>query len=279
MALIVVSACSTGGEEYEKVKLENEELIAKARKDSLYIVSMNAEMEELYANLDSMRAQEERIRAAAAKMRSGSMTGRDGTPTIDQSFAELERLNAENQQRIADLQNKLNKAGKENSFLKRMVDELQKTVQDKEVQIQDLQVQIASLQEEVRDLQSKYVTQVEVTERTQAELTETQTELFTAFYAIGTRKDLETRGVIDAKGLFNKRRSMNSNMDNSKFTQIDFREESQIVVGKYKVKNIDLLPARLSSSYELVEEGGDVIIKIKDGRTFWKNRYLAIVVK
>jgi chromosome segregation ATPase len=280
LIIAALVACSEGGSaEYEKLKQENEELIAKIRKDSLYIAGLNSEMDELYANLDTMRAREERIRQAAAKMRAGSMSGREGSLTIDQSFAELERLNKENQQKIAQLQSKLSKAGKENAFLQKMVDELQKSIQDKDNQIKDLQVTIASLQEEVAGLKSQYAAKAEEQERTQAALVETQNELYSVFYAIGTRKELETRGVIDAKGLFNKNKDLNANIDESKFTKLDSRTATEIEIGNYKAKRVELVPARSTSSYQLVESGNSVTLKITDPKTFWKTKFVAIVVK
>jgi chromosome segregation ATPase len=280
LIITALAACSgSGGAEYDKLKQENEELLAKIRKDSLYIAGLNSEMDELYANLDTMRAREERIRQAAAKMRSGSMSGREGSLTIDQSFAELERLNKENQQKIAQLQNKLAKAGKENAFLQKMVDELQKSIQDKDAQIKDLQLTIASLQEEVTGLKSQYAAKAEEQERTQASLIETQNELYSVFYAIGTRKELESRGVIDAKGLFNRNKDLNSNIDESKFTKLDSRTTTEIEIGNYKAKRVELVPERSSSSYQLVESGNSVTLKITDPKSFWKTKFVAIVVK
>lgn len=280
LMIAALTACSGGGSgEYDKLKQENEELVAKVRKDSLYIAGLNSEMDELYANLDTMRAREERIRQAAAKMRAGSMSGSEGSLTIDQSFAELDRLNKENQQKIAQLQGKLSKAGKENAFLQKMVDELQKSIQDKDVQIKDLQGTIAALQEEVTGLKSQYAAKAEEQERTQTALVETQNELYSVFYAIGTRKELESRGVIDAKGLFNKNKDLNSNVDESKFTQLDSRTATEIEIGNYKAKRVELVPARSGSSYQLVESGNAVTLKITDPKTFWKTKFVAIVVK
>lgn len=280
LMILLLAACSGADSgEYEKLKQENEELIAKIRKDSLYIAGLNAEMDELYANLDTMRAREERIRQAAARMRAGSMSGQEGSLTIDQSFAELERLNKENQAKIAQLQSKLAKAGRENAMLQKMVDELQKTIQDKEAQIKDLQSTIAALQDEVAGLKSQYAAKAEEQERTQAALVETQNELYSVFYAIGTRKELESRGIIDAKGLFNRNKDLNANIDESKFTKLDSRTTTEIQIGNYRARRVELVPERSASSYQLVESGNELTLKITDPRTFWKTKFVAIVVR
>ncbi|WP_448520534.1 Cbp1 family collagen-binding glycoprotein adhesin [Rhodoflexus sp.] len=280
LMLGMLGACSEGGSgETEKLRQEKEELLAKIRKDSLYIAGLNSEMDELYANLDTMRAREERIRQAAARMKSGSMSGREGSLTIDQSFAELDRLNKENQAKIAQLQSKLSQSGKENALLQKMVDELQKSIQDKEMQIRDLQSTIAALQDEITGLKSQYAAKAEEQERTQTALVETQAELYSVFYAIGTRKELENRGVIDAKGLFNRNKDLNSDIDESRFTKLDSRTATEIQIGNYKAKRVELVPARSASSYQLVESGSNLTLKITDPRSFWKTKFVAIVVR
>ncbi|MCS6969266.1 MAG: hypothetical protein RMJ44_11580 [Cytophagales bacterium] len=277
---VLLTACSNvDSAEYEKLKRENEELVAKIRKDSLYIAGLNKEMDELYANLDTMRAREERIRQTIAKMQTGNMSGREGSLTIDQSFEELERINKENKAKIAQLQNKLAAAGKENAMLKKMIDELQKTIQDKDAQIKDLQATIAALQDEIAGLKSRYAAEVEERERTQAALVETQAELYSAFYAIGTRRELEQRGIIDVRGLFKQNRDLSANIDESKFTRIDSRTTNEILIGNYRAKRVELVPEKPASSYQLVESGNQLILKITDPQSFWRTRFVAIIVK
>lgn len=276
---IIVAGCGNNNAETEKLRLQNEELLAQARKDSLYIQSITNEMNELYVNLDSMRAREERIRQMSARMRAGSVSGREGGLSIDESFAEMEKLNAENQRKIASLQAQLKKAGTENALIKKMVEELQKTIADKDKYINDLQIQIADLQQEVEGWKSKYAaTEIEKTQ-VKEELIQTQDVMNTVFYAIGSKKELADRGIIDKRGLFGNIKELNENLDDDKFTKIDMRTVSEIPLGKYKAKRIELLPERPSNSFVLEESGENVTLKITNPQVFWKNKYLAVVVK
>jgi len=275
---IIAAGCGNNAET-DKLRLQNEELLAQARKDSLYIQSITNEMNELYVNLDSMRAREERIRQMSARLRAGSISGREGGPTIDESFAEMEKLNAENQRKIASLQAQLKKAGTENALIKKMVEELQKTIADKDKYINDLQIQIADLQQEVEGWKSKYAaTEVEKAQ-VKEELIQTQDVMSTVFYTIGNKRELVDRGVIDKRGLFGNIKELNENLDDSKFTKIDMRTVSEIPIGKYKIKRIELLPERPMNSFTLEENGENVTLKVTNPQVFWKNKYLAIVVK
>lgn len=274
----ILAGCGNNAET-DKLRLQNEELLAQARKDSLYIQSITNEMNELYVNLDSMRAREERIRQMSARMRAGSISGREGGLSIDESFAEMEKLNAENQRKIASLQAQLKKAGTENALIRKMVEELQKTIADKDKYINDLQIQISDLQQEVEGWKSKYAaTEVEKTQ-VKEELVQTQDVMSTVFYTIGSKKELADRGVIDKRGLFGNIKELNENLDDDKFTKIDMRTVSEIPLGKYKVKRIELLPERPTNSFVLEESGENVTLRIINPQVFWKNKYLAVVVK
>jgi chromosome segregation ATPase len=275
---IIAAGCGNNAET-DKLRQENEELAAQNRKDSLYIQSITNEMNELYVNLDSMRAREERIRQMSARMRSGSVGGQEGGLSIDQSFAEMEKLNAENQRKIASLQAQLKKAGKENALVKKMVEELQKTVADKDKYIGDLQIQISDLQQEVEGWKSKYAATEQEKTQVKEELTQTQDVMSTVYYAIGTKRELSDRGIIDKRGLFGNIKELNENLDDEKFTKIDMRTISEIPIGKYKAKRIELLPERPANSFSLEENGENVTLKITNPQVFWKSKYVAIVVK
>ncbi|MCU0448918.1 MAG: hypothetical protein MUC97_03605 [Bernardetiaceae bacterium] len=277
-AMFAFSACDmNSGEGYEKLQQENTDLKAKIQKDSAYLVQMNSDMQELYANLDSMRAREERIRQAASQMQGGKFSGEGGL-NIDNAFKEMERFNAENQQKIANLQAKLKASGNKNAALTQMVDELKKQIEDKERQIVDLQSTIAALQGELDQVKQNLATTTAEKEVETTKRVETENTLNSVFYAIGKRKELEGRGIISSKGLFKKNKDLNGS-DESQFTKGDLRNMTEIEIGDYKAKRVELVEPRDASSYELVENGSTTVLKIKNPASFWRNRYLAIVVK
>jgi len=279
VSICLLSSCGGNTAETDKIRLQNEEYVAQAKKDSLYIQSVTNEMNELYVNLDSMRAREERIRQVSARMRSGSVSGAEGGLSIDQSFAEMEKFNAENQRKIASLQAQLKKATKENSLVKKMVDELQKTIGDKDKYIGDLQVQIGSLQQEVEGWKTKYATtETEKTIVTE-ELTQTKDVMSTVFYAIGTKKELSERGIIDKRGMFGNIKELNENLNDDNFTKVDMRTVSEIPIGKYKAKKVEIIPERPANSFTLEENDGNLTLKITNPQSFWKNKYVAVIIK
>lgn len=279
VAITFFSAC-TGELKEQNAQLEGikGELLAKTQKDSLYIASLTKEMDELYSNLDSMRSREERIRTVMAKARGGSSNAAEGSKTVDQSMNDLENLLAENRKKIASLQSKLQKEAGQSAMLKKVVDELQKTVQDKETYIGELKVQINQLQEEVAGWKSKYAFTTSQRDSVQTVLNVTADELAVAYYAVGTKKELKDRGILE--GGFLKKKQISGNMDNSKFTKVDARNFTEIAVDiAKKAKDIEFMPpAPPASSYE-ISEGGTVTIKIKNAKEFWRSKYVIIAVK
>lgn len=271
-----ITSCDASKEKVVELTQQNEELSAANKKDSLYIASMNTEMDELYANLDSMRAREERIRQASDRLRAKTMGGKEGSVTIDESFAQLEKLLAQNKQKISALQKRLAESDKKNVGLQKMVDELQKQMGDKDIQIDGLKSQVASLAKEIDDLKLQNTQISAAKENTEKELTATTDALNTVYYATGTKKDLAKKGLIDTRGLFKKIDGLAAGASQEAFVKGDKRYLKEINAGQAKKKNIVLLPKR--EGFELVEAGGEVIIKITDAEKFWNNKYVAIVI-
>ena len=272
-----MTSCDNGKEKISQLSQQNEELSAANKKDSLYIASMNSEMDELYANLDSMRAREERIRQATDKLRSKTMGGKEGSVTLDESFAQLEKLLAQNKQKISSLQKKLAESDKKNGTLQKMVDELEKQMTAKDDQIVGLKNQVADLSKTVEDLKLEKTQITTAKENTEKELTATTDALNAVFYAAGSKKDLEKKGLIDTRGLFKKLDGLAAGASEDAFVKGDKRYLREINAGQAKAKNVELLPKR--DGFELVEANGEVIIKITDADKFWKNKYVAIVIK
>ena len=275
-AIVVFGVACDGKvkEENEKLRLQNEELVAAAKKDSMYISSMSSEMDRVYYELDSLRAMEQRIRETANRMRGGDVNATEGGLSIDETFAQIEKKLASSQQKIADLNRKLGEANKENAILKKALDELNKTIQDKDKYIGELKVYISDLEGQVEGWKSKYSVTASQKDSIKQALDITEDALSIAYYAIGTGKDLENRGIIARKGIFKgKIAGLAPTISNDKLTKIDVRKQTEIEVGNKEI--VQIVPERNSSTYEIKQ--GKIVIK--DTNKFWENKYLAVVVK
>ncbi|MDO5760744.1 MAG: hypothetical protein Q4Q06_06945 [Bacteroidota bacterium] len=172
------------------------------------------------------------------------------------SFAENKRL----QEQLSSLNGRLGEREDE-------IISLTKQLQEKNANISDLNSQVAKLQQE--------------TKKNKTELSRLEDERYTAYFIVGTKKELKKAGVIDSEGGFiglgkTLTLAANSNIDNMQ--RIDMRNVDEIPLTGGKVKLITPHP---TNSYTL--QGGAnkaTSIKIESMNEFWKNsRLLVIMVK
>jgi predicted nucleic acid-binding Zn-ribbon protein len=273
--LLAFSACNN--KDAERLRAENEALKKERAEDSLYISDLTTEMDVVYNKLDSMRRMEERIRQTFTDLRDGRVAVAEGGMNIDQTMEAIEAEMQQSKQVIRQLEAKLKEAGKENSALAKVVEELKKTVGDKDAQIGMLQDRIVELEGEVEGWKSKYADKLDEADSLQLDLDVKITEVNTAYYIVGTEKDLKNAGI-----LVNRKRGFSANKSLDKFTKIDIRETTKItLVGdKINLKKVKVIPARPTSTYELTEEGGVAYLNITDYEGFWKSsKTLAVMTK
>src|SRR5690606_12955478 len=135
-----------------------------------------------------------------------------------------------------------------------------------------LRVELADLDREYVELLEAYQEQTEIT-------AETLKELNKAYYAYGTREELEKNGVIVREGGFlgmNKKTALADNMNDEYFTPLDITKTSTIeIIGK----KVTFVTDHPSSAYDIQTSGQNHVIKINDPKSFWKvSKYLVVVV-
>ena len=95
-------------------------------------------------------------------------------------------------------------------------------------------------------------------------------KLNTAFYVVGTTKELKNNGVITKEGGFiglGQVTELSKTLDQNYFTKIDILKTKEIPVSARKVKLITPHP---ETSYKLVEGASSIIrIEIIDPEQFW----------
>ncbi|MGF1532903.1 MAG: hypothetical protein ACFCUI_04320 [Bernardetiaceae bacterium] len=273
----VLAGCNA--DKIESLESENAIMREKQRQDSLYITDLTAELSVVYTKLDSMRAIEEQIRRTAADVRSGGISGKEGGLSLSENMQEINKKLNEGKARIRELEARLSQKTKEATGLSETVKKLEviivqlkQTINDKDQTITDLQGQIGMLEQQVAGLKVDLAQKEQAVDSLGTELDQSQTDLNTAYYVIGTTKELKDKDVIVSRG-----KGFESSRDLKKFTKIDIREMERITVGKdIKPNKVTLLPARPTSSYNLKEEGGVLYIEIKDKGKFWQDKFLAV---
>ncbi|MBN4072588.1 hypothetical protein JYT74_00980 [Crocinitomix catalasitica] len=259
-----------GGESEELAKLRSEKRALEEQlveKDSIINESIML-FNEIEHNLAMINLKEDEIR-----LRSNNVElAEDGKQWVLQEINNINYLREANAKMVEELTVALKNKNLQIEQFQNMISELLNKIQVQEEEIELLRVELQDLDQEFVELLGAYQEQTELA-------IETIQELNSAYYAYGSKDELISNEVIIKEGGFigiGKKIHLKGNFNDEYFTKIDMMKEKTIeVVGK-KVKFITDHP---SSSYEVVSNGDNHKIKIKDPKSFWKvSKYLVVVV-
>lgn len=278
--LIALSTLNTGCRqdtaENDRIRAERDSLLyISGQRDSTIDVFVES-FAEIQSNLDSIKTRQEIISVSAADSPERRQSSRD---RINEDIKLINNLLEENRSRIADLEKQLKNSNYKSSQFQKLITSLRQQLAQKENELLELKGELASLNMTVENLNVSIDTLRSIS-RTQTRLLDAQSsKLNTAFYTVGTAKDLERKGVIDRQGGFlgiGKEEKLRRDFENDNFNRIEIYETMTIPVDHKKVKFVTSHP---TDSYTL-EKNGDKIdhIQITDPEKFWRaSKYLVIV--
>ena len=111
-------------------------------------------------------------------------------------------------------------------------------------------------------------------------IAEKDDELNTAFYVIGTSKELKEQGIITKTGGFiglGKLMKLKEDFNKDYFTQIDILKIKEITLGN---KKVEILTTHSKSSYKLKGDKTIEKLEITNPKDFWSvSKYLVMVVE
>ena len=166
--------------------------------------------------------------------------------TTLQRIAMLKSAIERTKDRIEVLDARLRKSGVKIEGLERMIAGLKSSVADKEQQIAALNGQVDTLSTRVAGLSTQVdEQQAELTVK-QDEITAKQHEIATVFYAVGSKKELTTSGVVESKGGvlgLGKTVKPTGQFNEASFTPLDTDQENVIRIPAGKAQVISAQPA------------------------------------
>ncbi|MGZ3903428.1 MAG: Cbp1 family collagen-binding glycoprotein adhesin [Bacteroidia bacterium] len=223
---------------------------------------------EIQANLDEIKAKEKIV---TGNTQTGDVKSKE--EQIKSDIQAIYDLMSKNKSRIASLNKKLKNANTKIAGLEQMIANLEAQLNEKDAQITDLKNKVEQLNIELSNLTVNYENV------TQESAVKTE-KLNTAFYVIGTGKELKQKGVTEKEGGFiglGKTTELKKDFNKDYFTKIDASQTTVIPIGAKKVKIITTHP---SSSYKLVGEKPVEKLEITNAEDFWgASKYLVIVIE
>lgn len=257
-----------GNPEADSLKTVTGELTTQLNEKEAALQEFIASFNEIQENLNAIKEKEKIVLNASE---TGDVKKKEDQ--IKEDIQAIYDLMSKNKNRINSLSKKLKDANTKIEGMEQMMANLQATIDQKDVEISDLKTRIEGLNIELSNLNTNY----KVVEAESAEKTEI---INTAFYAIGTSKELIEKKVISKEGGFigiGKSTKMQSDFNKDYFTKINAEQTTSINIGAKKAK---LLSTHPSGSYKMVGEKPIQKIEITNTKEFWSvSKYLVIVIE
>ena len=283
LLLLFVAACNNGEMERKNAELQakQNELDKELSSRDEYIESVTRTVNEVYDNLELIRAKEKHIVAESNAMESTKkLTQEEIRQRLLGEIASIDTTLRGNRKRIDDLQSKVNSYRAQFASLRTLVATLKKTIEEREAAIAELETKVGVLQQDVAE-KAKTITERDETITRHVATIEAQThQLSTAFYIVGTRKDLESKGIIRNQGGF-----LWGLLGSTTVLASGFNREYFQPINKWTEKSIDvkgsvneIIPKRDEQLYSTADPGKkQSVITILEPKKFWQEDYLVII--
>ena len=282
---VVISGCDTRSKELEK---QNAELQAKSNEiykelttRDQYIEEVMQAINEMHENLEGTREKEKLIMNETEKIEGVKKTS---SAEIRQNMllqiAEIDSNLKNNKKKLNDLQAKVKSNRSQIASLNKMVANLKQTLEEREQSIAGLEARVKDLEGEV-GAKTMMVAERDARIQEQESLISRQTsKINTGYYIIGTRQELEQKGVINDAGgflwgLFGSTTVLTSGFDKTIFKPINKTQDMTIQVDG----TIDeILPKRNIQYYSTkITDRNHSSLQIMKPENFWQDNYLVII--
>jgi len=268
----LLSNCGKGSDDSEnsiKDSVENVSgnLNGKLNEKDAAIQELVSSFNEIQENLNTIKEKEKIISKVASD---GDVKSKEDQ--IKEDIQSIYDLMAKNKDRIGSLSKKLKNSKLKIDGLEKMIDNMQATLSLKDSEIEELKTKIEGLNVELSSLTTNY----KAVENESNQKTEI---INTAFYAIGTSKELKEKNVITKEGGIiglGKTTKLSSDFNKEYFTKINIEKTTSINLGAKKIKMLTTHP---SNSYKLVGEKPIEKLEITNTKEFWSaSKYLVIIL-
>lgn len=230
---------------------------------------------DVYADLEQARVKEGKLTAHAETKDMPAQIG--NALTRQQLLANIGEIGTSlkaNRRKIIDLQSKVKSFRGEVASLTKMVENLKQTLQEREQSVAALETRVQGLEATVAEKTKA------ISEKDQI-IDQQHKSMSTGYMIVGTRKELEEKGIIANEGgflwgLLGSTTVIATGADRSLFTPIDKTKEQTVSV---QGRIDEVLPHRSEDVFATAEPvNNSTVLTIVQPDKFWQDNYLVIVV-
>lgn len=275
-AVVLLAGCENHKEELAQAGKDKDSLMGIVSSKDEVINDFLKSMDEIENNLIAVSQKQNMV---STDSKNGGELQKPTKERINQHIQDINDLMDKNKQKIAELQKKLKAAGGKVASLEKMIATLNEQMAQKNKELEDLNQQIAQLNTKVDKLNTD-ITELNTQNATKQKTIEEQTiAMHTAYYTVGTSKELQTQKIINKEGGFlgiGRKPIMRQDFNPDAFKTIDITQITSIPINKKEAKMITTHPA---DSYTMEKDKDQKVtnIKITNPDKFWKaSKYLVI---
>jgi len=262
----------------EELQSRNDSLMNQTLQKDEAINEFVASINDIQSTLDTIKMKENIISLSTDR---GGELRVSAKEQIKSDIQTIYALMLKNKKTLNSLQSRLKGSNMEVSELQKLVDRINKEIVLKNAEIEELRTKLEKMNIVIDEAMLKIDDLTETVESQTERITdqtaklEAQTKaLNTAYFIIGTAKDLKKKGVI--KGDFLKGKQLLDDFNKEDFTRIDIRKTTEIPILSKKAEVVSKHP---TSSYKLTGDKKMVqALQITDPKSFWGvTKYLVII--
>lgn len=273
----LLASCSGNQKKLDEDSIRIADLTAEYQEAASFNDSLMLLMGDIYTGLDSINMQE----GLLYNMGSGENANRRAE--IRQNLNSIKARLAANKQLLNDMEAKIKASGNENSVLAKTIAQLKDRIAAQDQKIAALESELSAAKDQIETLntqvaegQEQVKAETAAKEEAQAQAVAAENAANRVYYAIGSAKDLKSKGLLEKKFL-GATKVMKGEYDSSYFISADKRTLTSIPTNSRKVKIWSNMP---ESSYTISgAKDAPKTIEITDPAKFWSlTPYLVIQV-
>lgn len=269
------TACKTDEMEKRIADLEqtNQALEQKSAEKDSVLKAFDETFTSITRNLAMIRQSEESIRLESQDVE----LSEDQRQAIEREIQDINALLESNKEQIKSLSGTISKYKGEVGNYKNMLAGLEKEINAKDEEISELKKNLVAANFTI-DILNKMNEELANEIRSKQSQLETMTdETNTAYYVVGTFKELKEKGIAERAGILAGKK-MQEGFNKEDFVSID---RSTLTAIQISSMNAEIISNHPADSYAFVGESEeDYRLEIEDPEAFWKaSNYLVIQIK
>ncbi len=274
---LVLASCSQGKKaEVDRLKAENDSL-QNAK------IMLEEEVNDYFSTLNEVQQNVEKIKSAQNVLSIKPLsenTPEDVRNKVGEDMAYINELIRANQQELDNLRTRLKRSSFKLEDVEKTLAQLTRQLNEESAKVARLQTQLVRKDSVITTLGTKVdslgknVEELALqNEEKQGVIKEKEQVIHSAWYAIGSKKELKDNKIVTSDGLFSAQKVLQSDFNKNYFVKVDARNTRSIPL--YSTSKAKVLTTHPRTSYTLEKENENYMLVITNPSEFWSvSKYL-----